>query len=199
MKVLKNILIMIVCGIINYLLCFFVQQILELPIFFDTVMVMAVLFAFGLVPSIGTLLVHYIIAISRDYLLYKTAPYIALYMICGVVIIIISWLFIRKKEKFQKGVNSTFLWLLLASLTAAFCSSIVGGTINTIILKYVTLDENWQGMLLSLGSFRLNLCFSLIIGRIPQTCLDRVITTFAGYGIFFMYKKIHSSKSKEKQ
>lgn len=161
----------------------------QLPIFFDTVMVMAVLFTFGLIPSIGTLIVHYIIAIIRDYVLYRTAPYILLYMLCGFVIIFITWIFIRKNENLHKSVNSTFIYILSAALTAAFASCVIGGIVNTLIIRIITLDENWQGMLLSLGGIRLNLLFSLIIGRIPLTCLDRVITTFTGFGIYYLYRK----------
>lgn len=190
----KQLLIVLICGTINYLLCYLIQQVFHLPIFFDTVMVMAVLFIYGLIPALGTLIVHYLIAITRDYMIYKTAPYIALYMISGFVIILITWLFSRKKENFHKTVNSTFVYILSAALTSAFASCFIGGIVNTLIIRIITLDENWQGMLLSLGGIKLNLLFSLMIGRIPLTCLDRVITTFIGFGIYYLYRK-YSSKT----
>lgn len=191
---LKKIFIILICGSLNYFFCWIVQRVLVLPIYFDTVMVMFVLFAYGLFPAIGTLIVHYIIAITRDYLLYKTAPYLALYLLSGFAIIIITWLFIRKKERLQNGVNYTFLYILSASILSALVSSLIGGTVNFFIIKYITLNENWQGLLLSLGRIRLNLFLSLFIGRIPITFLDRVITTFVGYGIYLLYFKITQNR-----
>lgn len=189
-ELLKKLALIIVCGTINYLLCYIVQRVFGLPIFFDTVMVMFVLFTFGLFPSIGTLIVHYIIGITREYLVYKNAPYIAFYMLSGFAIIIITWLFIRKKENLQNGVNFTFLYVLFAAISAAFASCLIGGTVNYFLIRTKTLYENWQGILLSLGNVHFNLFFSLVIGRIPITCLDRVITTFAGFGIYYLYNKL---------
>lgn len=44
-----------------------------------------------------------------------------------------------------------------------------------------------------------NLSFlaSAILGRIPVTILDRIITTFAGFGIFKLYSKIKSAIQKK--
>lgn len=192
---MKKFLIVLIAGILNYLCCFIVQRILGLPIFFDTVVVMAVLFAFGILPALETMTIHFIISCIRDYVVFKTAPYVALYMLSGFAIIFVTWLFVRKKENLQKGVNHTFLYIMCAAICSAFVSCLIGGLINTFIIRYFTLEENWQGMLLSLGNFRLNLELSLIIGRIPITCLDRVITTFTGYGIFYLYKKNRNRNS----
>lgn len=191
---LKKLIIVIASGFLNYFFCFFAQQILGLPIFFDTVIVMAVLFIYGLTPALFTMVIHFVISCIRDYMVYKTAPYVALYMLSGFAIILVTWLFIRRKDYRQRTVNETFLFLMCAACTSAFASCFIGGIVNTVIIRNFTLDENWQGMLLSLGSLRLNLTLSLIIGRIPLTCLDRVITTFTGYGIFYLYRKISNRK-----
>lgn len=195
-NLIKNILIVLIAGVINYLCCWIVQRVFGLPIFFDTVIVMAVLFIYGIWQALGTMTVHFIIACLRDYVLYKTAPYLALYMLTGFAIIVVTWLFVRKKENFTKGVNHTFLYIMSAAISSAFVSCLIGGLVNSVIIRYITLIENWQGILLSLGSIRLNMELSLIIGRIPITCLDRVITTFIGYGIYYLYSNYRKADEK---
>lgn len=190
------ILISIVSGILNFLLTVLFEGVLHLPLFLDTILVMAVLFSHGLFPSLGTFIVHYVIVFTRLFINHDPV-WGCFYAIPGFFIVIITWLFIRHEDKLQKNVNFTFIFILLASLCAAMASCISAGLVNYLIDKYVNFNEGWEPILDSIQETQSSNLLSLIIGRIPLTSLDRIITTFLGFGIykliFFISQKIKRS------
>ncbi|MBR6216341.1 MAG: DUF2179 domain-containing protein, partial [Spirochaetaceae bacterium] len=105
-------------------------------------------------------------------------------------IILITWLFVRKKENLAKGVNFTFLYILTAAVCAALACAVVSG-----IISYFTFTQNVEAgpfdkIIFAFSGDQMGVLASCIIVRIPITVLDRIITTFAGFGISVAYKKL---------
>ena len=166
-----------------------------MPLFLDSIFVMAVLFGHGLFPALGTFIVHYIIVVVRLLILHESVlP--CFYAIPGIFIVLVTWLFTRKKENLQKSVNFTFIYILLASLCASLASCVAGGIVNFCIDSYVIHPEGWVPILDSVKENNMPVILSLIWGRIPITTLDRIVTTFAGFGLYklcdFILKKVHN-------
>lgn len=117
-----------------------------------------------------------------------------LYTLSAFTIILVTWLFIRKKENLNKGVNLTFLYILTASVFAGLsCSvvscSVVSGLLNGIAKNLFEKDWNFNKLIFAFDEY-MNFPTAAIIRRIPVTILDRVITTFSGFGISKLYSRI---------
>lgn len=197
MKKSKYIFVCLIAGILNYGLCWFIQQVLALPLFFDTVMVMAVLFVYGLYTALGTLSVHFLLGVIWDLAHHFNNTFLYLYMFSGFAIVLVTWLFIRKMDMAEKNPNYIFLKIISASIIAASASCVTGGLVNYLIMTKLNPGDIWfgQSMIMSVLGIWVPLLPSLIIGRIPLTFLDRIITTFLGFEIALLYKKIIKSKS----
>lgn len=162
----------------------------HIPLFIDTIGTVAVTFYAGLLPGILTaatfniLWVIIIAAISNN----PIYPWDMIYAVCGIVIVVITWLFSRKKSNFNISRLITVLYLVLIALVSAFASSVVGGIIESAnrihfgSLAYSSVLEQFVRAFLgeNIGIFA-----SCIIARVPVTVLDRMICTFAG---FFVYR-----------
>lgn len=127
--VAMTILIFSVC---DFLVAYFFQDVLKSPFFFDTIFMIAALFLFGPIAS----LIEYILFISftciKLKILYGKTDFVFLYTLSAFTIILVTWLFIRKKENLEKGVNLTFLYILTASVFAGLSCSVVSGLLNGI-------------------------------------------------------------------
>lgn len=195
-KFFKYLLICLLAGFVNYGLCWFVQAFLILPLFFDTVMVMAVLFSFGFWPAVGTLGIHFLITIIQDFMTWKENTFMFLYLLPGITIILVTWLFIRNKQKLQGNINSVFLYILLACSCAAAASCITGGIVNYLRILEFGIHDGWTGhnLVSSIQGTRIRMLGTLIVGRVPITFLDRFLTTFAGFGVSLLYAKFAGKK-----
>ena len=81
--------------------------------------------------------------------------------------------------------------ILTASVFAGLSCSVVSGLLNGIAKNLFEKDWNFNTFIFAFnGDEYMNFLFSAIIGRIPVTVLDRVITTFSGFGISKLYSKI---------
>lgn len=183
-----TILIFSVCDL---LAASFFQDFLKSPFFFDTIFMIAALFLFGPLAS----LIEYLLFISFTCVKLKIrdgkTDFVFLYTLSAFTIILVTWLFIRKKENLKKGVNLTFLYILTASVLAGLACSVVSGLINWFAQKLFQKDWYFNTFIFAFnGDEYMNFLFSSIIGRIPVTVLDRVITTFSGFGISKLYSKI---------
>ena len=192
-----TILIFSVCDL---LAASFFQDFLKSPFFFDTIFMIAALFLFGPLAS----LIEYLLFISFTCVKLKIrdgkTDFVFLYTLSAFTIILVTWLFIRKKENLKKGVNLTFLYILTASVLAGFACSVVSGLINWFAQKLFQKDWNFNTFIFAFnGDEYMNFLFSAIIGRIPVTVLDRVITTFSGFGISKLYSKIMHGGGKERR
>ena len=192
-----TILIFSVCDL---LAASFFQDFLKSPFFFDTIFMIAALFLFGPVAS----LIEYLLFISFTCVKLKIrdgkTDFVFLYTLSAFTIILVTWLFIRKKENLKKGVNLTFLYILTASVLAGLACSVVSGLINWFAQKLFQKDWYFNTFIFAFnGDEYMNFLFSSIIGRIPVTVLDRVITTFSGFGISKLYSKIMHGGGKERR
>lgn len=188
-RILKLCLICLISGILNFLICFCRSR-LELPIFLDTVFVMAVLFSYGLLPSIVTLFIFYGITSIIDVYVYGLIPYSLVYSLSGVVIIFITWICIRKTNFQESSLINKILYIVYGIILSALASCVVSGIINYLLTLISDFNESWDGQFLiySLMFSQRNLLPGLILGRIPMTLIDRFITTFCGWGISICYK-----------
>lgn len=190
-KIFLQILICLIAGLLNYGICWIAQSFLVLPLYLDTIMIMAVLFALGFWPAIGTLCIHYLITIIQDFVTWKQNSYMFLYIIPGIAIVLVTWLFTRNKQKLQGNVNFVFLYILLACSCATAASCITGGIVNFFRISQAGIQDSWTGhnLVSSIQGTGLKMLGALIVGRIPITFLDRFLTTYAGFGIYILYTK----------
>ena len=179
----------LVCAIFLWLIFF--QDVLKSPFFFDTIFMIAALFLFGPIAS----LIEYILFISftciKLKILYGKTDFVFLYTLSAFTIILVTWLFIRKKENLNKGLNLTFLYILTASVVAGLSCSVVSGFINYYFANCLfQIEWNFNIFIFAFNGEYMDLLTSSIIGRIPVTILDRVVTTFLGFGISKLYSRI---------
>lgn len=172
-------------------MAYFFQDVLKSPFFFDTIFMIAALFLFGPIAS----LIEYILFISftciKLKILYGKTDFVFLYTLSAFTIILVTWLFIRKKENLNKGVNLTFLYILTASVFAGLSCSVVSGFVNYYFANCLfQIEWNFNIFIFAFNGEYMDLLTSSIIGRIPVTILDRVVTTFLGFGISKLYGRI---------
>lgn len=177
----------------------FFQDVLKSPFFFDTIFMIAALFLFGPVAS----LIEYLLFISFTCVKLKIrdgkTDFVFLYTLSAFTIILVTWLFIRKKENLKKGVNLTFLYILTASVLAGLACSVVSGLLNYFASRLFQKDWNFNTFIFAFNGEYMDFLAASIIGRIPVTVLDRVITTFSGFGISKLYSKIMHGGGKERR
>ena len=108
---------------------------LKLPAFLDTIFTVAITFYAGLIPGIivATLfnpvmtLLRCVMTGSEIFL------YDFLYGICGILIVIASWLFSRNKKEFHFSRRVTLLYLLIIVFFSTFVSSFSASALDTFI------------------------------------------------------------------
>lgn len=186
-KVLKIGIVVLFAGILDNILAQLFQEVLEVPLFMDMTVSMAVLFVYGLIPAILTRVVYTIISCIRHVIMYGQNNYVYIFIISAVAILFITWLFVRKKKNLKKGVNFTFIYILSACVCAALTSSVISGIISyftyTLPPHYGAMDK----IIYAFAGDQMSILATSIVGRIPITTLDRIITTFAGFGIARLY------------
>ena len=156
----------------------------------------ATLFLFGPVAAFFEYLVYMGISCIRMKVTYGSVHMIYLFSVSALTIILITWLFIRRKDSFKKSVNRTFLILVSAAIFSGLACSIVSGFVNSFIYFKNENDLAYDRVIFAFNGEQFGFLASAILGRIPVTILDRIITTFAAFGIFNLYSKIKTSIQK---
>ena len=195
-QIIEIALLVIVFGCIDFLAVLLFQDILDIPLFLDTIFMTATLFLFGPVVAFLEYLVYMGISCIRMMMTYGAAHMIYLYSISALTIIVITWLFIRRKGSLKKNVNRTFIILLSAAIFSGLACSVVSGFINFFIYFKNENDLAYDRVIFAFNGEQFGFLASAILGRIPVTILDRIITTFAAFGIFNLYSKIKTSIQK---
>ena len=188
-------LVILISGILDFAVSTLVQDVLHAPLFFDMTFAMAVLFAYGVFPAILTYVVNVICGCLKLVILYGKNDYIYLFTLSALTIILITWLFVRKKENLKKGVNFVFIYILLAAVCAALACSVVSGIISYFTFSLVMEAGPFDKFIFAFSGDQMGVLASCIVGRIPITILDRVITTFAGFGIYLLYSSLRAKRS----
>ena len=167
---------------------------LRIPLFLDTIGTVAVTFYAGLLPGIIVALLFNVIRTIQIALVNGTEiyPWEMLYMLCGATIAAVTWAFARRKENFCINRQITILYLVLIALLSAFASSVVGGlveTVNRIFFDGIHNRFLTEYFVRAFMGENMGMFVSCVLARIPMTLMDRVICTFAGYGLYALAKK----------
>ena len=195
---IRTILTILVFSILDFFITTLFQDILLTPLFFDTIFMIATLFIYGPVLAFVEYVIFNCFISLKLYIFTGSTEHIYIYIVSALSIIVVTWLFVRKKENLTKGINTTFLYILSASILAGFVCSVVSGIVTTITYSLCEETLNSEHMfdhiIYAFMDKHINFLTAAIIGRIPVTILDRIITTFAGFGLYKLYNKFIQGK-----
>lgn len=177
----------------------------HLIVFLDTIFVVSLTIYAGLVPGLIVSAVHNPIITLLFCTLTKTqvSYYDFMYSICGMLIVTVTWAFSHNKKEFLFSRTVTVLYLFVIALCSSFVSCISASLLDTFVrpffnqtLQLSVVDDFYSVF----QHFNFGIFFSYLLPRIPITVLDRLICTFAGYGVYKLIKLIepyilHSSST----
>ena len=176
---------------LGFSLLFF--DVLHIPLFFDTIFTVAIVFYLGLVPGLIVGFLFNFVDTAFNYLVRGiVSPTNIFFSLCGVAIVLVTWAFARKKDEFQISIPVTILYLLLIALLSSSASIFIGGIIDFVRFSYFDIPDSMAPIKQFTESFvsqRFSLFASCILAQIPISITDRLITTFAGYGVYKLYEK----------
>ena len=184
----RTFVICILAVILNFFTAFVCCSKLHFPLFLDTIFTVAVLFYCGLFPAV-LVQVSYNIINSLVWT-YNTGFFdvcILMYTVCGMLIVFSSWIIARRKEEFEISLSVTLLYLLLIAMISSACSVIAGGVIDYFHLMYYDIPDKVNPIKKFTEGFvrqEYGLFVSCIVAQIPVSFADRIVSTFAGYGVF---------------
>lgn len=184
----KKILICLIAEILNVLSVLFFYNTLHIPLFFDTIFTVAVVFYLGLVPALFVSVGYNLINSIAWYVKQGSFdPFVFLYAFCGIAIVISTWFIARRKDEFKISLSITILYLLLIALISSFFSVVIGGVIDYFHLKYQNVPDMMNPIKNFINAFlqlKFSMISSCIVAQIPISFTDRLIATFAGYGVY---------------
>ena len=180
--------------ILNLALSFIIYDILDFPLFLDTVFTVAIVFYLGLVPGLIVGILYNCVDVLFNLIVRGiNSPTNIFFSVCGAAIVIVTWFFARKKEEFQISTPITILYLLLISLISSFVTIFIGGTFDFIRFSFYDIPDSMAPIKQFTDSFvsqKFSLFAACILGQIPISITDRIISTFAGYGVYKLYIKL---------
>ncbi|MBB5219570.1 ABC-type multidrug transport system fused ATPase/permease subunit [Treponema rectale] len=186
--IFKTAAVCAVAEFLNFLSVFIFYETLHLPLFMDTIFTVAVVFYAGLVPGLivaaGYNIFDSFIAVLYGY---PFSAFTMLFSLCGISIAFITWLFARNKSEFKISPAITFLYLLLIVFITSFCSVFISGIIDYYKYTHFNLPDMVapvKNFTMSFLSQKFSLFASCILGQVPVSFSDRLITTFAGFGVY---------------
>lgn len=188
----KNLLffiLSILCGFLDYLICDLVAWVNHLPLFCDTIFIMALSFFAG--PWWGVLAGFFYHLI--DFALHRTMELGHLFMLCHFLAAFTAGYF---KILFIKKSDSRFLlFVKLNILVIVLClvMSVSGGIISYILnnIEAYNKASSQTDFLTFLWQNKFNSKLLLQIAvRIPVNIADRFICTFAAWGVYLAAKKL---------
>ena len=188
-KKLLFFLLSILCGFLDYLICDLVAWVNQLPLFCDTIFIMALSFFAG--PWWGVLAGFFYHLI--DFALHRTMELGHLFMLCHFLAALTAGYF---KILFIKKSDSRFLlFVKLNILVIVLClvMSVSGGIISYILnnIEAYNKASSQTDFLTFLWQNKFNSKLILQIAvRIPVNIADRFICTFAAWGVYLAAKKL---------
>ncbi len=191
-------LLSIISGLLDYLLCDFVAWTNNIPLFCDTIFIMALSFLAG--PWWGFLAGFFYHLI--DFMLNRTMELGHLFVICHFLAALTAGYY---KLYFIKEKDSTFLTLIkiiILCLVMCLVMSISGGIIDYILnnieaYKSASSQTDFLTFLLQ-NKFNSKLLL-LIVVRIPINIADRFICVFSAWGLYLLGKKILPTNTSQAQ
>ena len=205
-KFKRALLILIFCPVaifLNILMAFIFFDMLKLPLFLDTVFSVAITFYLGLIPglivAVGYNIVNALTLIFRGF---PFDPFSPFFGICGAIIVLVTWFLSRKKEVFAISSGVTIIHLVFIALISSFFAIISSGIIDYVRFSMTDIPDRMAPVKEFTDSFlrqNFSLLASCILGQIPVSFTDRLITTFLGFGVYkLMLKFLGNPNSKEK-
>ena len=188
-KKLLFFILSILCGFLDYLICDLVAWVNHLPLFCDTIFIMALSFFAG--PWWGVLAGFFYHLI--DFALHRTMELGHLFMLCHFLAALTAGYF---KILFIKKSDSRFLlFVKLNILVIVLClvMSVSGGIISYILnnIEAYNKASSQTDFLTFLWQNKFNSKLLLQIAvRIPVNIADRFICTFAAWGVYLAAKKM---------
>ncbi len=186
--------ISILAGLLDYLICDLVAWINHLPLFCDTIFIMAISFLAGPWWGILASFAYHIF----DFALTRFVQLGHLYILCHFLAALTAGYF---KMWFIKKTDSSpaiFLKLIVLSITLCLIMSISGGIINFILNNIDAYNEasSQTDFLTFLWENKFESKLLLLIAvRIPINIADRLISVFAAWGIYVLFKKNYKASS----
>jgi len=201
----KIALLCLVSGLLNTLISYFLNGVLSLPLYFDTLFTVAVLFSAGLVPALITaILLPVFTTFEYTYLMnleIETAWWTYLFVFCVIFEVLLVFFFRNRIKPLDKDFRknpSLFTFINLATLLMlivvldCITVSVTGGIIDFFLTLHKAPKAFYPEDSFKLGLLRNNvpLLASAILSRIPINVIDRFFVIFGGYGVSLLYRKI---------
>lgn len=194
----RTVALCIVAESLNFIVSYIFYEMLHIPLFMDTIFTVAITFYCGLVPGLVVAVSYNIIScfssVARGY---AFDPYLALFGICGALIAIVTWFFARHKENFRISTSITMAYLFLIAIISAFFSILSSGIIDFVRYTLLDIPDRVAPIKVFTDSFQaqhFSLLASCILGQIPIALTDRIITTFAGFGVYRLIVRCFSEE-----
>lgn len=167
----------------------FFSALLELPAFFDTIFSVAITFYAGLVPGIIVAVLSNPLMTVLRCAFYGTEIFYFdfLYSVCGIFIVLATWAISRNKKEFFFSRTVTILYLLIIAFTSSFLSCFSASFLDTFIRPLFNKSSGFSAidnLATVFQKLKFNVFLSYLLPRIPLTVLDRLLCTFAGFGIY---------------
>lgn len=197
----KNVKTVFICAgaeLLNLATAILVYHVLGIPLFLDTVFTVAVVFCCGLVPALCVSLgYNFLDALKWAYLTGAPDPFMFLYSICGILIVLSTWL-VARREEFRISPATTLLYLFLIAILSSACTVISSGIIDYFHYIVLGIPDGMNPIKEFAESFvrqRFSLLASCILAQIPISFLDRLVSTFSGYGVFLLAERLGGKKA----
>jgi hypothetical protein len=196
----------IVAALCNFFLNYFVSSVAKLPLFLDTVFIVAICFSVGFLPA---LFMTFVLGPIISWIIPLLIPSITaipfwwknLFTLCTLSEIILVTLFYKKiknKETIFLERPSLSIFMSIAArllvLVALDCVviSIIGGILDAILTPLSEQRIFASEDTLKLVLLRNNMSYlpAAILSRIPINIVDRFIVVFGGFGLSILWKKV---------
>lgn len=180
---------LILASLLGNLTTFIFSAMLELPTFFDTIFTVAITFYAGLVPGIiVAALTNPLMTVLRC-VIYGTEIFYFdfLYSVCGIFIVLTIWTISLNKKEFFFSRAVTVLYLLVIAFASSFLSCFSASFLDTFIRPLFNKSSGFSAidnLATAFQKLKFNVFLSYLLPRIPLTVLDRILCTFAGFGIY---------------
>lgn len=179
----------ILCGFLDYTICDLVAWVNHLPLFCDTIFIMALSFLAG--PWWGALAGFFYHLI--DFCLNRTLELGHLFVLCHFLAALTAGYYKIRFIKMTDSSLALFAKLIVLSLVLCLVMSISGGIIGYILNNIEAYKEASSQtdflFFLCQNKFRSKLLLQIAV-RIPVNIADRFICTFAAWGAFWVGERV---------
>ena len=190
---LKNTFLCLLALTLNIALSF-LSSFLPISLFLDSIFTVALIFYCGLVPALVVAAFYNPLMTLIRCAIYGTEIFYFdfLYALCGILIVIITWALSRNKKEFFFSKTVTVLYLFIIVFASSFVSSFMASILDTYIRPLFEKTSGFSSIdkySLAFQQLKFDTFLSYLLPRIPITVLDRLICTFAGFGIYRLAKR----------